>query len=1397
MTTITNTTRENLANYCKKVYNDSSSISGSDGFKYNVYTDGDNIILTFAGTDSPLDWISNCQMGLLNELPKQYNEALKAYQTTKQQFKDKNIVITGHSLGGALAQLVAASTGETAVTFNPYGVKHLLPQLGLRTDVPYPNIKNYSLSSDVLNLANQGQERENIGNSYIIYGNQGNNPIESHENFISLGTDNVITLEEWQKQNADFIAYLKSLYKTDGLAFAKLIITGRIPSWILKEIIGDNFDKANGAGTPGADPILVDLNGDRVIGTTSVRDGVYFDHGKDGFKESSAWVDENDGILAIDKNNNGTIDNGSEIFGDNYIKSDNSKATSGFDALRDLDSNNDGIINSEDESFSQIKILKGDGTLLTLEEAGITSINLNATESNTTDENGNTLVSSSTFTKSDGTTGSLGDFNLIVNKMDSFAVNWVNESEEVSKLPDILGCGTLYSLHQAMMRDGSSVGLKKLVNDFVNAESDSVKRELVEKIIYRWCNCDSVSDGSRGTHYDAKKLNIIERFMGEKFRGVNNNGIPNIWAAPFLDNVYNMITNYVYCKLEVQINDSFVRNIYDMFELEYDFDDNKVRYNFDKVIGYVDSVLSEDEGLGKTKLLEVNEIIQAFGLNNDEGYSKYYEHFAGLGEEYKTLLDIVGRIGINGSEGNDSIEGTVAADAVFGGSGNDTINTRQGDDVVFGEGGNDVIDVCEGNDIVYGGEGNDSILGGNGRDTLYGGAGNDTIKGGNDNDTIYGGDGDDVLEGGDGYDAIYGGAGNDTIRNTLKANYIDGGDGDDYIETANGSDTIIGGKGNDYIKIGGSIDKLPIVRYSLGDGNDTIYSNSSTATIMFGKGITKDNIKFSGSKSDLLISFTNNDGSIFIPNILDSSNYHQIKFYKFDDGTTMTHEDIVKHLRTDGTENNDSIEGAFYYNDAIYGHGGNDTIKAWGGNNLIYGGDGNDSIISDHGNDTIYGGDGNDYIESGRGYDKVYGGAGDDTITFRSQDQYSSKYIDAGEGNDRIEMFGGKNNTVIGGLGNDYIYNKNVSNSTYIYNLGDGDDTIVPYYNNTTSNDTLQFGEGITLENIKFVGSNIDVNITFKEYEGSILLKEILNNGGKINTYKFADGTILSHNEMLKHFSPIEGTEGDDTLTASNADDTIYGYGGNDNIKSSRGNDIIYGGAGNDSIYGEQGNDTIYGEDGNDYIEDFKGSNILYGGNGNDTIRAGETNISNYIDGGDGDDNIEARGNSTVIGGLGNDHLGSNSTGNNTYIYNLGDGNDTIDDIGIDDNDVIQFGEGITTDNICFLYERGGHLLIKFKDDDGSIMVRGASSEARNRIENYKFADGTVLSYSEAIKITSFGSYSPQNTDTSAATGIADSDINKIIQDMTAYKIAEDGMISYSEDINKEKELMTLVGASV
>ena len=79
-------------------------------------------------------------------------------------------------------------------------------------------------------------------------------------------------------------------------------------------------------------PLTLDLDGNGVE-TVSVNDGVYFDHDGNGFAEKSGWVSKDDAILVRDLNNNGQIDDGSELFGDQTILSDGTKAANGFEAL--------------------------------------------------------------------------------------------------------------------------------------------------------------------------------------------------------------------------------------------------------------------------------------------------------------------------------------------------------------------------------------------------------------------------------------------------------------------------------------------------------------------------------------------------------------------------------------------------------------------------------------------------------------------------------------------------------------------------------------------------------------------------------------------------------------------------------------------------------------------------------------------------------------------------------------------------------------------------------------------------------------------------------------------------------------------------------------------------------
>jgi Ca2+-binding RTX toxin-like protein len=120
------------------------------------------------------------------------------------------------------------------------------------------------------------------------------------------------------------------------------------------------------------------------------------------------------------------------------------------------------------------------------------------------------------------------------------------------------------------------------------------------------------------------------------------------------------------------------------------------------------------------------------------------------------------------------------------------------------------------------------------------------------------------------------------------------------------------------------------------------------------------------------------------------------------------------------------------------------------------------------------------------------------------------------------------------------------------------------------------------------------------------------------------------------------------------------GYNSDDSFSGTAQSDLLAGGAGNDTLVGGDGDDILVGGEGNDIISGDNGNDDIYGGAGDDTLRGGAGN--DYVVGGDGNDVIEGgAGDDVLIGGKGNDTL-RGGQGNDTYIFNRGDGHDTIDE---------------------------------------------------------------------------------------------------------------------------------------
>ena len=627
---------------------------------------------------------------------------------------------------------------------------------------------------------------------------------------------------------------------------------------------------------------------------------------------------------------------------------------------------------------------------------------------------------------------------------------------------------------------------------------------------------------------------------------------------------------------------------------------------------------------------------------------------------------------LDGCEDDDLLIGDVGNDALAGGSGDDIIVGGAGDDNILGDLKTSLVYqdwsigrsvTVQGNvtmyNLTYNGIYSDAQVAG-GADTIFAGAGADWVMGQEGDDYIDGGAGDDVLFGESGADDIIGGAGNDVIVGD-SASIPLAENGNDYLDGGDGDDKLFGGGGDDQLFGGNGADKL----YG-NEGVDVLNGEDGDDTLIGGEGGDQ---LFGGAGND----FLQGDSAI---GTIDSDDY--LDGGEGDDimvgvgGSDEMHGGAGADQMAGDNGGGDASGQA----DTMYGDAGDDVIDGQGGDDVIDGGADNDLLLGGLGNDVIAGGTGNDQLQGGQGDDALDGGEGIDVLFGEA-------------GNDTLQG-GAGNDYLIGGLGDDQLAGGD-GDDVYYYSSGEGTDHI----SDSGGTDWLVFNDIYWSQVGLGVGS---LKLTLPG-GGAIHLDDFDPDNpfaaGGIEYFQFADGTVMTRAQLINAIGIAPtGTPGPDVLSGTALSETIRALAGDDVVTARAGDDTVYADDGNDVVYGGDGNDTVYGGNGDDMLLGEAGDDTLYGESGNDLLS----------------------------GGAGMDQL-MGGDGNDTYLFQAGDGQDTVTD-ALGQNQVA-LGAGLTLDAVRF-GRQGNDLLIAIKSSTDTLTVKEWFA-SDSHFTGVTLADGALL----------------------------------------------------------------------
>ena len=1123
-----------------------------------------------------------------------------------------------------------------------------------------------------------------------------------------------------------------------------------------------------GASKTAFSPIILDLDRDG-IETISKNNNIHFDLNANQFAENTGWVGSDDGLLVLDLNNNGIIDNGRELFGEHTLLKDGSLAKNGYQALAEYDENGDGVIDKKDSIWQKLKVWQDknsngytdENELISLEKAGISAISTKYSKSDYTDSNGNEYRLIGEITYTDGKKGQSTDVWFATNQANTIYTGDKHYIEGIENYPSIRGFGNLINLSYALSQNNK---LKNLLDKFIANPITTDIQDVVDDIIFSWANVSQIDPNSRGI-FDARKLSVLEIITGEKYTNIYyGDKTPPVegYATDLLLAEYNKFKHYVTANLLAQTEFKQEFKL-----LKIDINDNKEPFiDFSQLENYLNSNKKNND----VRSLLLQEVIDGYLTYNSN--DKYYQSIKdNLGQN--TLLG--DNFYLFGLSGHTTVEDTSGRDKLL------FMNNIKAKDIIFSRQGANIT--------VKSINGNSSITFKN----VFKDA--KSVKSGINNDNVI-----EEFVFANGTKLTW----DEVLKDHLK---MVGSNGKDTLLGSSGNDILSGGKGNDFLSGGEGNDTYI---FNLGDGHDTIDNQgqfkyvgfwseekSDVDIIRFGKGIRADMLRSARKNKDLIISIDKKN-SITIKNWFSTGNEQliaRVDYFEFADGSQLGVKEWFNSnpIIISGTEQDETLLSSNYgdiyrfgYNsghDQVTELGGSDKLKFLDGitlKDVRFARDGGDILITLNANSAssfrikdIFSSPQSaaSKINSDNVIEKFVFADG----TKLTWDEVLKDHLKMVGSNGKDTLLGSSGNDILsGGKGNDFL-SGGEGNDTYIFNLGDGHDTIdnqgqfkyVGFWSEEKSDvDIIRFGKGIRADMLRSARKNKDLIISIDK-KNSITIKNWFSTGNeqliaRVDYFEFADGSQLGVKEWFNS-NPIiiSGTEQDETLLSSNYGD-IYRFGynsGHDQVTELGGSDKL------EFLDGITLNDVRFSRDGGDILITLNANSAssfrikdIFSRAQSATSDINSDNVIEKFVFADGKkltwdkvlkDHLKMVGtkrNDTLLGGSGNDILSggkgndflSGGAGNDTYIFNLGDGHDTIDNqgrsgySGLDrvklDVDTIRFGKGIRADMLRTT-KKNDDLIISI-DENSSITIKNwfsTSTDTRlqSRIDVFQFNDGS------------------------------------------------------------------------